>query len=90
MLRGWADYLRTAPDELTSVVGFANPLAGGPARRSPSTSSSTATTRSWAAGAIDPIRRLGPVLGDDVALTAYADTLVDGLFPAARPPVGHP
>ena len=30
MLQGWADYLRSAPDELTSVVDFANPFAGGP------------------------------------------------------------
>ena len=30
VLQGWADYLRTAPDELTSIVVFANPFAGGP------------------------------------------------------------
>ena len=35
-------------------------------------------TRELAAQAIDPIRRLGTVTGDDVALTPYADTLVDG------------
>ena len=37
-----------------------------------------------AAQAIDPIRRLGTVTGDDVALQPYADTLVDG----ATPPPG--
>ena len=26
VLAGWADYLRTAPEELTSVVNFANPI----------------------------------------------------------------
>ena len=30
MLQGWADYLRSAPEELTSVVNLANPFAGGP------------------------------------------------------------
>ncbi len=30
VLQGWADYMRTAPDELTSVVTLANPAAGGP------------------------------------------------------------
>ena len=30
VLQGWADYLRSAPEELTSVADFANPFAGGP------------------------------------------------------------
>ena len=30
VLQGWADYLRSAPEELTSVVNLANPFAGGP------------------------------------------------------------
>ena len=30
VIQGWADYLRTAPEELTSTVDFANPFAGGP------------------------------------------------------------
>ena len=30
VLQGWADYLRTAPEELTSTVDLANPIAGGP------------------------------------------------------------
>ena len=34
-----------------------------------------------AAQAIDPIRRLGTVTGDDIALTPYADTLADGGTP---------
>ena len=34
-----------------------------------------------AAQAIDPIRRLGTVLDDDVALTPYADVLEEGMIP---------
>jgi len=30
VLQGWADHLRTAPEELTSTASFANPFAGGP------------------------------------------------------------
>src|SRR5690606_10424849 len=30
VLQGWADHLRTAPEELTSAAEFANPFAGGP------------------------------------------------------------
>src|SRR6185437_1054012 len=30
VLQGWANYLRTAPEELTSVADFASPFAGGP------------------------------------------------------------
>ena len=30
VLQGWADYIRAAPDELTSVADLANPFAGGP------------------------------------------------------------
>ena len=29
VLQGWADYLRAAPEELTSIAAFANPFAGG-------------------------------------------------------------
>jgi hypothetical protein len=36
-----------------------------------------------AARAIDPIRRLGTVIGDDIALKSYAETLVDGATPPA-------
>jgi hypothetical protein len=43
-----------------------------------------ASTPELAAKAIDPIRRLGTVLDDDVAPKPYADTLVD----AATPPPG--
>jgi FAD/FMN-containing dehydrogenase len=84
VLQGWADYLRTAPEELTSVVDFANPLAGGPEAPVEIHVAFDGDDPELAALAIDPIRRLGTVTGDDVALERYADTLEDG----ATPPPG--
>ncbi len=84
VLRGWADYLRTAPEELTSVAEFANPFAGGPEAPVEIHVAFDGDDPELAAKATGPIRRLGTVLGDDVALTPYADTLVDG----ATPPPG--
>ncbi len=83
VLQGWADYLRTAPDELTSTAEFANPFAGGPEAPVQIHVAFDGDDPQLAAKAIDPIRRLGTVTGDDVALRPYADTLVDG---AAPPP----
>ncbi|TCN35781.1 FAD/FMN-containing dehydrogenase [Kribbella orskensis] len=81
VLQGWADYLRTAPEELTSIADFANPFAGG--REAPVEIHVTfdGDDPELAAKAIDPIRRLGTILEDDVALRPYADTLVDGMTP---------
>jgi FAD/FMN-containing dehydrogenase len=81
VLRGWADYLRTAPDELTSTVAVANPLAGGPDAPVEIYVAFDGDDPELAARAIDPIRRLGTVTGDDVALESYADTLEDGGTP---------
>jgi FAD/FMN-containing dehydrogenase len=84
VLRGWADHLRTAPEELTSSVAFANPFAGGPEAPIEVSVAFDGDDPQLAAQAIDPIRRLGTVIGDDVELKPYADTLVDG----ATPPPG--
>ena len=84
VLQGWADYLRSAPDELTSVVNLANPSAGGPEAPVEVYVAFDGDDPELAADAIDPIRRLGTVIDDDVALTPYADTLEDG----ASPPPG--
>ena len=84
VLRGWADYLRAAPEELTSTVDFANPFAGGPDAPVEIHVAFDGDDPEQAARAIDPIRRLGTVTGDDVALEPYADTLDDG----ATPPPG--
>jgi FAD/FMN-containing dehydrogenase len=83
VLQGWADHLRTAPEALTSVVDFANPFAGGPGAPVEVHVAFDGDDPELAAAAIDPIRRLGTVLTDDVALTPYADILVEG---AAPPP----
>ena len=81
VLQGWAGYLRTAPEDLTSVADFANPFAGGPEAPVEIHVAFDGDDPELAAQAIDPIRRLGPVVGDDVALTPYADTLKDGITP---------
>ena len=81
VLQGWADYLRTAPDELTSVVAFANPFAGGPQAPVEIYVAYDGDDPQLAAKAIGPIRRLGTVTGDDIALKPYADTLEDGTAP---------
>jgi FAD/FMN-containing dehydrogenase len=81
VLRGWADYLRCAPDELTSVVTLANPGAGG--REAPVEIRVVfdGDDPVRAAEALAPIRRLGTVVGDQVVLTAYQDTLEKGGTP---------
>jgi FAD/FMN-containing dehydrogenase len=81
VLRGWADHFRTAPDELTSNVVFANPFLGGPEAPVEVLVAFDGDDPELAAQAIDPIRRLGTVLEDDVALTPYADILEEGMVP---------
>ncbi|MEO3871036.1 FAD-binding oxidoreductase [Nonomuraea sp. B12E4] len=81
VLKGWADHLRTAPEELTSIANLANPFAGGPEAPVEILVAFDGDDPELAHRAIDPIRRLGTVIGDDVALRPYADTLVDGLTP---------
>ncbi|MFC4014266.1 FAD-binding oxidoreductase [Nonomuraea purpurea] len=84
VLQGWADHLRTAPEELTSIANLANPLAGGPNAPVEIHITFDGDDPELAAQAIDPIRRLGTVIDDDIALRPYTDTLVDG----ATPPSG--
>jgi FAD/FMN-containing dehydrogenase len=81
VIQGWADYLRTAADELTSTADFANPFGGGPEAPVEIHVAFDGDDPELAARAIDPIRRLGTVIGDDIALTPYADTLADGTPP---------
>ncbi len=83
VLRGWADHLRTAPDELTSVVNLANPFAGGPEAPVEIVVVVDTDDPEHAAEVLAPLRRLGTVVLDEVALTAYADTLVEGVIPPA-------
>jgi FAD/FMN-containing dehydrogenase len=81
VLQGWADYMRTAPEELTSIMVFANPLAGGPDAPVEIYVAFDGDDLEFADQAIDPIRRLGMVIDDDIALKPYADTLEDGGAP---------
>ncbi|WP_329484145.1 FAD-binding oxidoreductase [Kribbella sp. NBC_01484] len=81
VLQGWADYLRTAPEELTSIVNFANPFLGGPNAPVEVVVAFDSDDADRAAEALDPIRRLGTVIADDVALKPYADVLEDGAVP---------
>ncbi|PRX96612.1 FAD-binding oxidoreductase [Allonocardiopsis opalescens] len=81
VLQGWAEYLRTAPDELTSTATVANPFAGGPEAPVVVHVAFDGDDPARAAAAIDPIRRLGTVLADDVAPRPYADTLEEGGTP---------
>ncbi|GAB2498794.1 FAD-binding oxidoreductase [Promicromonospora xylanilytica] len=83
VLQGWAEHARTAPEELTSVANLANPFAGGHEAPVEIHVVVDGDDPELAARVLDPIRRLGTVLEDDVALVAYADVLVEG---AALPP----
>jgi FAD/FMN-containing dehydrogenase len=84
VLQGWAEYLRAAPDELTSVVNLADPAAGGHEAPVEIYVAFDGDDPQLAAQAIDPVRRLGTLIDDDVALEPYADILVDG----TKPPPG--
>jgi FAD/FMN-containing dehydrogenase len=78
VLPGWAEYLRSAPDELTSVVNLANPATGGPRAPLGVYVAFDGDDPARAADAVDPLRRLATVIDDDVVLTPYAATLADG------------
>lgn len=81
VLRGWADHVRTAPEELSSSAALANPFLGGPDAPVEILVAYDGDDPGLAAQAIDPIRRLGTVLGDDVTLMPYADVLEEGQIP---------
>jgi FAD/FMN-containing dehydrogenase len=81
VLQGWAAYVRTAPEELTSNVVFANPFLGGPEAPVEVLLAYDGDDTARAAEALGPIRRLGMVLRDDVALRPYAEVLEEGMVP---------
>ncbi|TCO24517.1 FAD/FMN-containing dehydrogenase [Kribbella steppae] len=81
VLQGWADYVRTAPEELTSIANFANPFLGGPEAPVEIHIVFDSDDPELAKKALDPIRRLGTVIDDDVAPASAADLLVDGMIP---------
>jgi FAD/FMN-containing dehydrogenase len=77
VLQGWAEYLRSAPEELTSVATLANPMTGGPESPIEIHVAYDGDDAERAGEALAPIRGLGTVLADDVALSAYGDVLED-------------
>ena len=81
VLQGWADYMRTAPEELTSIANLANPFAGGPEAPVEVHLVLDSDDPGRAAKVIDPIRRLGTVLIDDVTLKPYVAVLEEGMVP---------
>lgn len=81
VLQGWADYLRTATEDLTSLLAFANPFAGGPNAPIEIFSVVDTDDHDRARTALAPIRRLGTLVADEVELKPYADVLVDALVP---------
>jgi FAD/FMN-containing dehydrogenase len=82
VVQGWADHLRSAPEELTSVVLLANPLAG-PGAPVEIHVAFDGDDPDEAAAAVDPIRRLGTVIADGVGPMPYADILEEGAIPPA-------
>lgn len=78
VLRGWADLIRDAPAELTSIADLANPVAGGPEAPVQLHVAVDTDDPAVAARILDPLRRLAPVIDDDVALRPYGDVLVEG------------
>jgi FAD/FMN-containing dehydrogenase len=81
VLQGWAEYMRTAPEEVTSIANLANPMAGGPEAPVEIHVAFDGDDPEAAARVLAPIRALGTVLDDDVAPHAYADILVEGGSP---------
>ena len=84
VIHGWADYMRTAPESLTAIAVWANLFAGGPDAPVEILVTFDGDSEQAAAAALDPIRRLGTVLADDVRLKPYEDVLEE----AQTPPPG--
>ncbi|KAA1425149.1 FAD-binding oxidoreductase [Mumia zhuanghuii] len=80
VLRGWRDHLRTSDDRLTSVASLVPETPAGPAqlvvRWCFSEHDPVAADRATA-----PLRRIGSVVGDDVAVIPYAEVLEEHVMP---------
>src|SRR5690606_17807907 len=81
VLLGWADHLRGAPEELTSIADLANPMAGGPEAPVQLFVAVDSDDPAVADRLLAPLRDLGTVLTDDVAPRPYRDLLVEGRTP---------
>ncbi|MBS2554616.1 FAD-binding oxidoreductase [Catenulispora sp. NL8] len=84
VIPGWVEYMRTAPEGLTASVVFANPFAGGPRAPVEIFVTFDGDSQDEANAALHPIRHLGTVTADDVALKPYGDVFED----AQTPPPG--
>jgi FAD/FMN-containing dehydrogenase len=82
VLRNWRDAMRAAPEAVTSTVGLP-PAFGGPA----APVIVTVCDAGDDPGALEPFRRLGTLLSDDVAAIPYQEVLEDAgeLPPDWRP-----
>jgi FAD/FMN-containing dehydrogenase len=80
----WAEYMHTAPEELTTIIAWANPFAGGPAAPVEILVTFDGDDEDAADAALAPIRGLGTVIGDTVAPQPYGDILEE----AQTPPPG--
>jgi FAD/FMN-containing dehydrogenase len=81
VVAGWAEYLRRAPEELTSTVVMAHPFLGGPEAPVQVYVAFDGDDGDAASRALEPIRSLGTVLQDDVSLKPYGDVLEEGMVP---------
>jgi len=81
VLQGWAEYFRTAPEEVTSNVVLANPFLGGANAPVQVLVAFDGDDADLAAQALEPLRRLGTVLEDDVTLKPYGEILEEGMVP---------
>ncbi|MFC7625637.1 FAD-binding oxidoreductase [Microlunatus sp. GCM10028923] len=78
VLLGWADLIRDAAPELTAIADLANPAAGGPEAPVQVHVAVDTDDPDLAARTLEPLRRLAPVIDDDVTLRPYGDLLVEG------------
>ncbi|ASO20916.1 FAD/FMN-containing dehydrogenase [Actinoalloteichus hoggarensis] len=86
VVKGWADYMRTAPPELTTTVGVFPPFDGVPTPVN-LTVCYAGTDAAEAEAAIAPLRRLGTLLAADVKPVPYAAVLNE---PSQLPPGWQP
>jgi FAD/FMN-containing dehydrogenase len=76
LIAGWRDAMRASDEDLTTVLTLVPPMMGRPA---------AAVVRCCYAGpdpaaALAPLRKIGTVTRDDIALMGYADMLEDATY----------
>lgn len=82
-LKGWRDYMRRAPDELTTMLIVMPPFGDQMPAGAMITVCYAGSDESTANAAIDPLRELGEVINDTVTRKPYTDVLEE-----AHPPAG--